>query len=195
MYRACRMTVVTFAGLCVALATGYEARATAPQASESIRATLSEGYSLLYQEADGIPKLDWLLKLKDKPEALARILDPLVNYYRQLAADLERLSKQYPALRIDAKPMSDIEAETRKAIGSDLAKDIAPLVGKSGVPLEREVLLTFYESLNEQRHLVRVMADRETDSGLKQFLTTTETQLDTWHAKVATALNRCCFTH
>ena len=34
------------------------------------RAQLSIGYSLLYQEAEGIPKLKWILMFKDKPEEM-----------------------------------------------------------------------------------------------------------------------------
>src|SRR5580700_361116 len=97
------------------------------------RAQLSIGYTLLYQEADGIPKLKWLLIFKDKPEEMSRTTDELVTYYRQLAETMEKLSKQYPAMRIDVVAMSSIEADERKAIGEDNAKDFAPLIGKSGM--------------------------------------------------------------
>src|SRR5579863_3872714 len=105
------------------------------------RAQLSIGYSLLYQEADGIPKLKWLLMFKDKPEEMARLTNELVGYYQQLADTMRKLARQYPAMRIDVTPMSAIEGEERKAIGEDLAKDLAPVVGKSGVEFEREALL------------------------------------------------------
>jgi hypothetical protein len=159
------------------------------------RAQLSIGYSLLYQEADGIPKLKWILMFKDKPEEMGRVVNDLVSYYQQLADTMRRLSKQYPAMRIDVTPMSKIESDERKAIGEDLAKDLAPLIGKSGVEFEREALLTFYDSLNEQRHLTGVMLALETNPALKQFLETTKTQLDAHYAKVGALLNRRYFTH
>jgi hypothetical protein len=159
------------------------------------RAQLSIGYSLLYQEADGIPKLKWILMFKDKPEEMGRLTNELVAYYQQLADAMRRLSKQYPAMRIDVTPMSKIESDERKAIGEDLAKDLAPLVGKSGVEFEREALLMFYNSLNEQRHLTGVMVGLETDPGLKQFLETTKAQLEARYAKVGALLNRRYFTH
>jgi hypothetical protein len=158
------------------------------------RAQLSIGYSLLYQEADGIPKLKWLLMFKDKPEEMGRLTNELVSYYQQLADTMQRLSKQYPAMKIDVAAMSDIEADMRKAIGEDLAKDLAPLVGKSGVKFEREALLMFYNSLNEQRHLTDVMLGRETVPGLKKFLETTRAQLEERYAKVQALLNRRYFT-
>ena len=103
------------------------------------RAQLSIGYSLLYQEADGIPKLKWIFMFKDKPEEMGRVTHDLVSYYEQLADTLKRLSKQYPAMRIDVTAMSEIEGKERKAIGEDLAKDFArssvrPASSSSGRP-------------------------------------------------------------
>ena len=159
------------------------------------RAQLSIGYSLLYQEADGIPKLKWILVFKDKPEEMGRLISELVSYYQQLADTIQRLSKQYPGMRIDVAAMSEIEADERKAIGADLAKDFAPLVGKTGIQFEREALLMFYNTLNEQRHLIGVMVELETDPGLRKFLETTEAQLEERYAKVGALLNRRYFTH
>jgi hypothetical protein len=158
------------------------------------RAQLSIGYSLLYQEAEGIPKLKWILVFKDKPEEMGRITHDLISYYQQLADTMQRLSTQDPAMRIDVTAMSEIEAEERKAIGADLAKDFAPLVGKTGIQFEREALLMFYNSLNEQRHLVGVMVGLETDPGLKKFLETTKAQLEERYAKIGALLNRRYFT-
>jgi hypothetical protein len=159
------------------------------------RAQLSIGYSQLYQEADGIPKLEWLLMFKDKSQDMGRMTNDLIGYYQQLADTLQRLSKEFPALRIDATTMSDIEADERKAIGKDSAKDFAPLIGKTGVDFEREALLMFYNALNEQRHLVGVMVGLETDPALKKFLETTRAQLDARYDKVGALLNRRYFTH
>jgi hypothetical protein len=132
--------------------------------------------------------LKWILMFKDKPEEMGRLTNDLVSYYQQLAGTMKKLSKQYPAMRIDVAPMSEIESETRKAIGVDLAKDLAPVIGKTGVPFEREALLTFYDSLNEQRHLTGVMVGLETDPGLKKFLETTKAQLEAHYAKVGALL-------
>src|SRR5450631_3357532 len=158
------------------------------------RAQLSVGYSLLYQEADGIPKLKWLLMFKDKPEEMGRVTNDLVSYYEKLADTMRRLSKQYPAMRIDVAAMSEIESDERKAIGADLAKDFAPLTGKTGVEFEREALLMFYNTLNEQRHLTGVMVGLETDPALRKFLETTKAQLEARYAKVGALLNRRYFT-
>jgi predicted small lipoprotein YifL len=166
-----------------------------PPDKNSPRTQLSIGYSQLYQEADGIPKLKWILMFKDKPEEMGQVTNDLISYYQQLADTMQRLSGQYPAMRIDVTPMSEIEAEERKAIGTDTAKDFAPLAGKTGIEFEREALLMFYDALNEQRHLVGVMVGLEPDPGLKKFLETTKGQLDARYAKVGALLNRRYFTH
>jgi predicted small lipoprotein YifL len=166
-----------------------------PPDKNAPRAQLSIGYSLLYQEADGIPKLKWILMFKDKPEEMGQLTNDLVSYYQQLADTMQKLSKQYPAMRIDVAAMSEIEGDERKAIGTDLAKDFAPLIGKTGVEFEREALLMFYDSLNEQRHLTGVMVGLETDPALRKFLETTKAQLDARYAKVGALLNRRYFTH
>lgn len=167
---------------------------SAPEKTDA-RAQLSIGYTILYQEADGIPKLKWLLNFKDKTSEMGQLTHELISYYQQLADNMKKLSKQYPAMRIDAEAMSPIEAEERKSIGDDQAKDMAPLVGKTGRAFERETLLMFYDALNEQRHLAAVMVPQETSPNLKKFLESTKAQLDEHHAKIGALLNRRYFTH
>jgi hypothetical protein len=132
---------------------------------------------------------------KDKSEEMGEVTRGLLSYYEHLAETMRRLAGEYPGMRIDAPAMSEIEGDTRKAMGDDLAKDFAPLIGRSGVDFEREALLTFYDALNEQRHLTAVMAGLETDPGLKKFLETTQAQLDAHYATVGALLNRRYFTH
>jgi len=166
-----------------------------PAPSDPQRKQLAMGYTLLYQEADGIPKLKWILTFRKKSDEMARITDDLTTFYQELAHRLEQLAKKYPAVRIDAEPMSRVEAETRKAIGADLAKDLAPVVGKPGVQFEREALLMFLNSLNEQRHLAGVMLGLETEPALKEFLERTKGQLDEKYGRVGKLLDKKYFAH
>jgi hypothetical protein len=197
MARTSFLTACLLGVLCLSLAACSElTHSTKPNPpTKGPREQLSIGYSLLYQEADGIPKLKWLIRFKDKPEEMSKVTDELVSYYQQLADRMEKLARQYPAMQIHVQPMSDIEADTRKAIGMDLAKDIAPVIGKSGPDFERQALLTFYDSLNEQRHLVRVMLERERVPALKDFLETTRFDLDSRHQKIGALLSRRYFVH
>jgi len=170
--------------------------ATRPAQDKSTpRAELSIGYSLLYQEVNGLRKLKWVLMFKEKSSDMGKLTEELVNYYQQLADSMRNLSKQYPAMHIEVAPMSAIESEERKAIGTEQAKQLAPLVGKTGVDFEREALLIFYDALNEQRHLTGVMVGLETEPPLRKFLESTKIRLDAYHGKVGALLNRSYFTH
>src|SRR5450432_3675795 len=75
------------------------------------RAQLSIGYSMLYQEAEGIPKLKWILMFKDKPEEMGQLTKSLVSYYVQFADTTKKLFKQYPPMRIDVTTLFEIEGE------------------------------------------------------------------------------------
>lgn len=188
---------LTMTGLLLALAAfGELSFAAEPAAHGSTpRAQLSVGYTLLYQEADGIPKLKWILAFKNKPQEMGRVTNDLLGYYQHLAETMKRLAKQYPAMRLDAPAMSEMEASERKAIGADQAKDFAPVVGKTGVDFEREALLMFYDALNEERHLTGAMLDLETSPALRKFLEDTQAQLDERYTKVGALLNRRYFRH
>ena len=198
LYALRRSTLIRFVAtallLTVAACSQLSDTRKPPPDKNAPRAQLSIGYSLLYQEADGIPKLKWIFMFKHKPEEMGQLTNDLVSYYQQLADTMQRLSKQYPAMHIDVAAMSEIEGDEREAIGADLAKDFAPLTGKTGVEFEREALLMFYNALNEQRHLTGAMVGLETDPALRKFLETTKAQLDARYAKVGALLNRRYFT-
>ena len=172
---------------------GKPADAKAAVTPGKVRAQLNVGYSLLYQQAGGIPKMKWILMLKDKPERLDETTTGLMDYYKQLALSLEKVAAQNPALRLDATTMPELLVDTRKAIGADLAKDFAPLVGDTGLKFERELLLMFYNALDEQRHLVGVMIELEPEPALQSFLEKTRTQLEGRRSKLEDQLNRHYF--
>jgi len=161
--------------------------------NDNTRTELNVGYSLLYQQANGIPKMDWILTFKDKPEVVEQTVNLLTDHYQQLSRALEDIAAKFPAVRLDADTMPELLADTRKAIGLDMAKDFAPLAGKSGPRFERELLLMYQNALEEQRHLVGVMIERETEPGLLGFLKKTKAQLEERHSGVRQLLDRHYF--
>lgn len=169
-----------------------EAKPATAEAGKA-RAELNVGYSLLYQQADGIPKMKWILMFKDKGKELDQTSTGMMEYYQQLAKSMKQLAANNPAVKLDAVTMPEILVDTRKAIGVDMAKDFAPLVGDSGLAFERELVLMFYNALDEQRHLVGVMIEREPEPGLKSFLEKTRTQLEGKRSKLEDLLNRRYF--
>src|SRR6202041_859933 len=69
-----------------------------PPDKNAPRAQLSIGYSLLYQEADGIPKLKWILMFKDKPEEMGGVPNELVSFYQEVAEPMAKVSRENPGM-------------------------------------------------------------------------------------------------
>jgi hypothetical protein len=64
------------------------------------------------------------------------------------------------------------------------------VVGKGGPEYERTVLLSFSNGLNHERHLCKVMAEAETDAGLRKFLLETEKKYDVLYESVMKLLEK-----
>jgi hypothetical protein len=164
------------------------------QAASGERGELNKGYTLLYDEAVGLAKARFLLKVKDQPTDVESMVTAATDEYLRLQQQMEGLAKDFPALKLDAPDiMAKVIAETREAIGTDQFKSFAPLVGQSGVEYERNLLLLFENALNEQRHLTKVLADAEPDAALKKFDEAETTRLDALYARVLALLDRHYF--
>jgi hypothetical protein len=150
----------------------------APKLSKE-RQVLSEGYSILYQDAKKFDATDLVLLVKAESDAMKKMVTSVSEMGDGLAKDLERIAKDYPGVRIDLDPLPEMEKRKRKALGLTRVKEFAPVVGKGGREYERTVLLSVANGLNHERHLCKVMAEAETDAGLKKFLLETETKYDT----------------
>jgi hypothetical protein len=149
----------------------------APKLSKE-RQVLSEGYSLLYQDARKFDVSDLVLLVKAESDAMKKVVNSVAETGDQVAKELERIAKTYPGVRIDLDPLPEMERRKRNAVGKTRAKEFAPVVGKGGREYERTVLLSFANGLNHERHLCKVMAEAETDASLKKFLLETETKYD-----------------
>src|ERR1700755_1339770 len=77
--------------------------AAADPGARGVRQQLSIGYSLLYGEGTGVHKRARLLSFKSKSEEMSQATDVLMKYYKGLAERMEKLAKQFPAVRLDAK--------------------------------------------------------------------------------------------
>src|SRR6187402_2128755 len=104
---------------------------------------------------------------------MKKVVTSVADMGDELKKDLERIAKDYPGVRIDLDPLPELEKRKRKAVGMTRAKEFAPVVGKGGREYERTVLMSFANGLNHERHLCRVMAEAETDAGLRKFLVDT----------------------
>ena len=161
----------------------------APKLSKE-RQVLSEGYSILYQDARKFDASDLVLLVKAESDAMKKLVNSVAEMGDQLKKDLERIAKDYPGVRIDLDPLPEMEKRKRMAVGMTRAKEFAPVVGKGGREYERTVLLSFANGLNHERHLCKVMAEAETDAGLKKFLLETGTKYDALYEAAMTLLEK-----
>jgi hypothetical protein len=142
------------------------------------RQVLSEGYSILYQDAGKFDAAGLVLFVKAESDAMKKLVTSVSEMGDRVLKDLERIAKAYPGVRIDLDPLPEMEKRKRVAVGMTRAKEFAPVVGKGGREYERTVLLSVANGLNHERHLCKAMAEAEPDAGLKKFLLEAETKYD-----------------
>ena len=193
LFKSGLLLTLLLAGLttgCAHVAEPRDKTATkAPKLSEE-RQVLSEGYSILYQDAREFDASDLVLLVKAESDAMKKVVNSVAEVGDQLTKDLERIAKDYPGVRIDLDPLPEMEKRKRKAVGVTRAKEFAPVVGKGGREYERTILMSFANGLNHDRHLCKVMAEAEPDASLKKFLLETEKKYDALYEAAMTLLKK-----
>lgn len=154
------------------------------------RLMLSEGYSMLYADAAKIDLIDLVLYVKTETAEFDLVIRKISRYAGVLKEDLERIARDYPGVRIDLKPLPEMETRKRYAIGKDKAILFAPLIGIGGREYERSMLISLSNGINHESHLCKVMAGEEPDPGLKKFLLETEQHYQALYALVMRLLER-----
>ena len=205
MHDSLRRTVFTLLLACLAAGCanlekgpkqpGAEARAeraSAPGSSKQ-RLMLSEGYSMLYKDAEKFDVAELILYVKVESEAMREIVTAVAEVGSQLNKDLERISKDHRGVRIDLDPLPEMEKRKRAAIAKDRAKYFAPVIGHGGREYERTVLIGYSNGLNHERHLCQVLAEAEPDATLKKFLLDAEKRYDDLYDRVTALLEKDYF--
>ena len=157
------------------------------------RVILNEGYSELYLDVTHIDRSQLIFAFKTETPAVDEIFTGLSKYAAHVKEEMERLARDYPALKIDLEPLPEMEYRKRRAIAIDRAKEYAPVVGKSGVEFERMALLALHGGLDHERHMCKVLAEEEPEPGLKKFLLDTEQHFDAWYERIDEVLDRDYF--
>ena len=202
MHNSLRRTVFTIllAGLAAGCATTENAskppgakaeadHAKAPELSKQ-RLLLSEGYSMLYEDASNLDLAELILYVKVESEAVDKIVTAVAEVGGQLKKDLERIARDYPGVRIDLDPLPEMEKRKRAAIRKDRARYFAPVIGHGGREYERTVLIGYANGINHERHLCQVMAEAEPDASLKKFLLDAEKRYDGLYDRVTALLDK-----
>jgi hypothetical protein len=154
------------------------------------RQVLSEGYSMLYTDASKLDLAELILYVKSESQTLHDVVTAVAEAGGQLKKDLERIAKDYPGVRIDLDPLPEMEKRKRAAIAKDRAKYFAPIIGQGGREYERTVLIGYANGMNHERHLCQVMAEYETDAGLKKFLLDAGKRYDGLYGRVMALLEK-----
>lgn len=154
------------------------------------RRVLNEGYSLLYQDAKKFDSAELILYVKAESAATHEIVTAVAEAGGQLQKELERVAKEYPAVRIDLDTLPEMEKRKRAAIARDRAKYFAPVIGHGGREYERTVLIGYSNGLNHERHLCQVMAEAETDANLRKLLLDAGKRYDGLYDRVSALLEK-----
>ena len=167
-------------------------RAKAPDLSKQ-RLVLSEGYSMLYQDAGSLDSSELILYVKVESEAMNLVVTAVAEAGGQLKKDLERIARDYPGVRINLDPLPEMEIRKRAAISKDRKRYFAPVIGHGGREYERTVLIGYANGINHERHLCQVMAEAEPDANLKKFLLDGEKRYDGLYDRVTALLEKDYF--
>tara|TARA_R100001460_G_scaffold9690_3_gene23106 strand:+ start:3595 stop:4260 length:666 start_codon:yes stop_codon:yes gene_type:complete len=165
------------------------------QASASQRKELNEGYSLLYDAVSGIQNMDKLLYAKVESDRVEKTITDISDYATKLTRDLERITEEFPAIKIDLKPLPELEAKKRELQSSANLKDLAPVIGKTGHVFERRLLLSLSGLLDQLKFQAQIMSEEEPDPALKAVLADAESRFAGLYEEVVTVLNEDYFKH
>jgi hypothetical protein len=195
MHDSLRRTVLTFllTGLAAGCAVKAEADRTGATDASKKQLALSEGYSLLYQDASSLDLTELILYVKVESDAMDKVVTAVAEAGGQMKKDLERIAKDHPGVRIHLDPLPEMEKRKRAAISKDRARYFAPIVGHGGREYERTVLIGYANGMNHERHLCQVMAEAEPDASLKKFLLDAERRYDGLYDRVIALLDKDYF--
>jgi hypothetical protein len=140
-----------------------------PQLNEE-RLRLSEGYSLLYQDAGKFDLAKLILYVKFESDGFDKLIREVAEFGGELEKKLEGIAADYPGVRIDLDPLPDMEKRKRRLIGKDRVFHFFPVIGEGGREYERTVMIGLANGLNHERYMCQALAEAETDANLKKFL-------------------------
>lgn len=169
-------------------------QATAQQQRDQ-RQELNEGYSLLYDAVNSLRHTDKAFYVKLESDRVERVIGNVSDYADQLAADLERIARDYPAVKINLDPLPEIEKRKRSSLTNDTLKSLAPVVGKTGAAFERRLLLSTSGALSQLQFQCQVMAAEEPVDSLIEVLFDAENRFAELYEDVVVLLNEAYFIH
>lgn len=176
---------------CLFFLTGFANAAPEPSAAEQKQRALNEGYSLLYDIVSKQGLAEKILLIKFESKEVKAVIKGVADAAERIQKGLDEMAKKDPRLELKLQPLPLMEVETRKSANFERVKD---LLGTSGKEFERLLLLTQSGVLNSERHLSKVLSEKETDKERKAFMQDAYRQIDEQYRKVVQLLEAQYFT-
>lgn len=173
------------------LASGANAAPEEQAAADQKQRLLNEGYSLLYDIVSKQGLSEKILLIKFESKEVKAVISGIADAAERIRKGLDEMAKKDPRLELKLQPLPLMEVETRKSANFERVKD---LLGKSGKEFERLLLLTQSGVLNSERHLSKVLSEKETDKERKAFMQGVHRQIDEQYRKVVQLLEAQYFT-
>jgi hypothetical protein len=124
------------------------------------------GYVLLYDLVAKQKNADKLLIIKRVSPEVRALIEEISNAVGELNDELERFAKQDRVITLDRRVLPLIEALQRENAQAERGKQFLETSGKK---FERLLLLTQSGVLTTERHISRVMRDKEPNPERKAF--------------------------
>ena len=149
--------------------------------------TIAQGYSLLYGITSQQKDLKKLLLVKVESDPVDAVISELADYTGELSAELEDMTKRYPALTVDTQFLPEVEVKARESITAEATKTF---LASKGTDFERRLLLKQLSALEQERHIAKVMVQLETADERRDFWRRTEQRFGLLYDKIETLLER-----
>jgi hypothetical protein len=143
------------------------------------------GYVLLYDLVAKQKNTDKLLIIKRVSSEVRALIEELSNAAGELNDELERFAKQDRLIKLDRRVLPLIEALQRENVQAERGKQFLETSGKE---FERLLLLTQSGVLTMERHISRVMRDKELNPERKAFWEGAVKTFDRLYAKLVKLL-------
>jgi hypothetical protein len=149
------------------------------------------GYALLHLFVQKQKNTDNLLIIRKVSRDVEALMDEISSLAGDLDKQLKEIAKQDPSIKLDAVVLPLIEVEQRESTQLERAKQF---LGTTGKPFERLLLLTQSGVLTTERHITRVMREREKNPERKRFWKNAQERFDQVYAKLLNLLESQYFS-
>jgi hypothetical protein len=176
--------------LCILMLAGHLAGCTvfSGRTSKSTNqglSTISEGYTLLYEVTSQQKHIDKLLLIKIESDGVDVLISEISAYMAKLEDQLIKLAKEDPSLDLDRKVLPEMASKMHQSVQ---AEQLKVFLGATGKDFERELLLGISSTLNQARHLAKVMRAAETSEQRKAFWKDVQEHFDDQYRRVVELL-------